>query len=64
MNINSTPLAKMIGKDAIEGEVPWMVYFYWLYDNGTFKETYDCSGVIIADQWMLTAAHCLKKELV
>ena len=42
------------GKVAPEGKYPWQVRLYTSMDDGKGR----CGGTIIADQWVLTAAHC------
>jgi secreted trypsin-like serine protease len=42
------------GKVAPEGKFPWQVRLYKSMDDDKGR----CGGTIIADQWVLTAAHC------
>ena len=41
------------GSDAIHGTWPWQVYL------NNSQVGFMCGGSIIADKWILTAAHCL-----
>ena len=43
------------GADAVISDFPWQVYFI----SGKFR----CGGSIIADKWILTAAHCTHDDL-
>ena len=43
------------GDNARRGLWPWQVA---LYKNGLFW----CGGVLLSDQWVLTAGHCLKGD--
>ena len=40
------------GKDAQEGEYPWMAA---IYANGNFR----CGGAIVDSRWVVTTAQCL-----
>src|SRR5258705_766584 len=39
------------------GSAPWGAQIYW--DNVTTFGGFECSGSIVAAQWVLTARHCL-----
>ncbi|XP_064083370.1 transmembrane protease serine 6-like [Macrobrachium nipponense] len=45
------------GRIAVKGAWPWQVAVM-----NRFKETF-CGGTLIAPQWVMTAAHCLRKRL-
>jgi trypsin len=42
------------GTDAPQGKYPFVVSLQWLGDHG-------CGGTILNENWVLTAAHCMKK---
>mgnify|MGYP006266989733 CR=1 FL=1 len=44
------------GRPAEEGEVPWQAHLD-IYKNGN---VYLCGGILIAENWILTAAHCIQ----
>jgi secreted trypsin-like serine protease len=59
---NAAPSTEMIvgGEEAQEGQFPWQVLLQ-IHDQAT-DSYYDCGGSFIADQWVLTAAHCVDFE--
>lgn len=48
------------GSEAEPGEFPWMVHLL-IQQNGD-DEWFSCSGTLISDSHVLTAAHCVHKE--
>ncbi|KAL9910555.1 uncharacterized protein ACN427_005164 isoform 2-T13 [Glossina fuscipes fuscipes] len=55
---NMYNMLKIIGgKTARKGEWPWQVAIF-----NRYKEAF-CGGTLIAPQWILTAAHCVRKVL-
>ncbi|HWD06431.1 MAG TPA: trypsin-like serine protease [Amycolatopsis sp.] len=47
---------RIIGGSTVDS-APWGAQVYW--DDVTDFDGFECSGTIIADQWVLTAQHCL-----
>jgi len=52
----ATPL--IIGGSTVSS-APWGAQIYW--DDATDFDGFECSGTIIAPQWVLTAQHCLNE---
>jgi secreted trypsin-like serine protease len=59
---NAAPNTEMIvgGEEAQEGQFPWQVLLQ-IHDAAT-DSYYNCGGSFIANQWVLTAAHCVDFE--
>jgi len=49
------------GQDADVNEYPWMVYF--IYFSDLFQPISACGGSIINSKWIVTALHCVVKDL-
>ena len=47
------------GENAKRGEFPWIVSIRQLKDLGF---THYCGGSIVAENWVVTAAHCCKGQ--
>lgn len=48
------------GEESPEGQFPWVVYIRSSDENATHTVTRSCTGSIISDRHILTAAHCIK----
>lgn len=54
---NSRPSARIVGgSESSPGDWPFLVALL-----GGPEEVFYCAGVIISDQWVLTASHCVGK---
>ena len=49
------------GRNVTEGEMPWMIRLDVTYVN---TQTESCGGFIVDQNWVATAAHCLKEVAV
>lgn len=45
------------GSSPYRGQLPWVVYIRF---GNTVADIQSCTGGIIKESWVLTAAHCLK----
>ncbi|XP_062819734.1 coagulation factor IX isoform X1 [Anolis carolinensis] len=52
----SRPKREVANMDSMKGEVPWQVSMY------SFERRGFCGGTIIAEKWVITAAHCLAQQ--
>lgn len=53
------PVGRIVGGvDAKENEIPWQVSWRF-YNQTTNTHRHICGASIIADKWLLTAAHCV-----
>lgn len=50
------------GNEADLGEYPWLALLLYEYTNGS--TSLSCAGSLISSRYVLTAAHCLHKELL
>lgn len=57
-NARKNEINKIVGGDvAAKGEWPWQVFMIALSPS-TGRRAWNCGGVLIADTWVVTAAHC------
>uniref|UniRef100_A0A182PJ54 Peptidase S1 domain-containing protein n=1 Tax=Anopheles epiroticus TaxID=199890 RepID=A0A182PJ54_9DIPT len=55
---------KIVGGDqAIPHEFPYQISLQWNYNNGEEDPFHFCGGSLIADRFVLTAAHCVPSEI-
>lgn len=53
--------ARIFGGEVAEiGEFPWMVFIKYTDPDGKPTESLSCSGTIINEEFVLTAAHCVR----
>lgn len=44
-----------------EADYPWLVYLRW--DRDFYFDQYYCAATVLDAEWMLTAAHCMDRDL-